>query len=155
MPREDEDYDLHSRSSTSRRSVYHKCILAQKKARHAADREAILAERRRVRALDPEKARRQVREWNAQNPDKAKKSDWVKRLKRYGITIEDWDRMFIEQGGRCAVCKETVDRLCVDHDHKTGRVRGLLCLTCNFAAGALKDSVLLAESLIQYLKKHS
>ena len=67
------------------------------------------------------------------------------RLKdKYGITLEDYDRMFDEQGGSCAVCG-TEDpgrkgRFHVDHNHSTGKVRGLLCMGCNTGLGALKDS---------------
>lgn len=50
----------------------------------------------------------------------------------YGITVEDYDRMFDEQGGVCAICGNgTKRRLAVDHNHETGVVRGLLCPRCN------------------------
>ncbi len=62
---------------------------------------------------------------------------------RFGITVEDWDRMFAEQGGSCAICK-TKDpgaiRFSVDHDHETGRVRALLCTTCNVRLGVLENA---------------
>lgn len=58
--------------------------------------------------------------------------------KAYGITVDDFDRMLAEQGGRCAICRRTKEEaggrgehLHVDHDHETGRVRGLLCHACN------------------------
>lgn len=55
---------------------------------------------------------------------------------KYGITVEDYDRMFAEQEGRCLICGTDVPgghrkHLCVDHCHETGRVRGLLCNRCN------------------------
>jgi hypothetical protein len=49
---------------------------------------------------------------------------------RYGITTADFDAMLARQCGKCAIC-ESNKRLCVDHDHVTGRVRGILCHSCN------------------------
>lgn len=58
--------------------------------------------------------------------------------RRYGITLEDFDRMKAEQGGVCAICLKREAKV-VDHDHKTGRVRGLLCGGCNGAIGILDE----------------
>lgn len=64
--------------------------------------------------------------------------------RRYGITPDDYDRMLAEQGGLCAICRqpERSNRnrsLAVDHNHRTGLVRGLLCSHCNRAIGLLAD----------------
>jgi hypothetical protein len=76
-------------------------------------------------------------------------------LKRYGLTLADYERMFAEQGGRCAICATEVSgaRLCVDHDHGTGKVRGLLCHACNKAIGGFRDSTELLKRAIAYLLK--
>ena len=60
-------------------------------------------------------------------------SQRVLRYKQiYGITVEDYERMFSSQEGVCAICSNgTKNRLAVDHDHQTGAVRGLLCPRCN------------------------
>jgi hypothetical protein len=82
--------------------------------------------------------------WAANHRDKAYMSSRGCQLKaRYGITSADYDRMVEEQGNRCAICKEfetakkngKVMRLHVDHDHATGKVRGLLCADCNHFVG--------------------
>ena len=82
------------------------------------------------------------------------------RLKEYGVSLEDYARMLNEQGGVCAICgqPETAkDRignpkdLGVDHDHATGKVRGLLCARCNTALGLLGDNAMLASQAAQYL----
>jgi hypothetical protein len=75
----------------------------------------------------------------------------------YGITVDDYDRMFKMQRGRCAICGTTdpgqgKKNLCVDHCHKTKVVRGLLCHTCNRALGLLSDSVKVLEKAATYLK---
>jgi len=58
-----------------------------------------------------------------------------KRRKRLGLSLEDYDALLVAQGGGCAICGTTPKsrRLHVDHDHKTGKVRGLLCMRCNRA----------------------
>lgn len=78
---------------------------------------------------------------------------------RFGITLDDFERMEASQGGVCAVCGNPPDAwrtyLCVDHDHDTGVVRELLCDRCNRALGQVQDSVEVLEALIAYLRKHS
>ena len=75
-------------------------------------------------------------------------------LKRYGITEADYDRMLADHNGICGICGNPPkrQRLHVDHDHKTGRVRGLLCYRCN---RALPTYVTIAwlESAISYIQK--
>lgn len=89
---------------------------------------------------------------------------------KYGITYLDLCALFRQQEGRCEICRHKLLRLRrhrytrsyenrwiahVDHDHKTKRVRGLLCADCNFAVGMLHDSVIGAEQLVRYLRKHT
>ena len=75
---------------------------------------------------------------------------------RYGISLEDYDRMLEDQGGCCKVCG-TDDpgggrgRFQVDHNHTTGKVRGLLCIGCNTGLGSFKDSVEVLSKAITYL----
>ena len=83
-------------------------------------------------------------------------------LKKYGITLEDYDRMYESQNGVCAIClkPETtkdrwrrggIKRLAVDHDHETGAVRGLLCDRCNKALGCFRDDPELVRAALDYL----
>lgn len=80
--------------------------------------------------------------------------------KQYGITLQDYVRILVSQNQKCAICgSETPDRggaesFDVDHDHATGKVRGLLCKHCNLMLGNAKDSTSTLESAITYLKKH-
>lgn len=75
-------------------------------------------------------------------------------LRRYGVTIDDYDEMMASHNGLCAICRR-VDpegrRLAVDHNHATGRVRGLLCRPCNTALGLFGDDLLHLESAVRYL----
>lgn len=62
-------------------------------------------------------------------------------IKKYGITQADYEQMFHEQGGKCAVCRKPQERAFdVDHCHSTGKVRGLLCTSCNRMIGHAGDS---------------
>ena len=77
---------------------------------------------------------------------------------KYGLTLEAFDEMVEKQNGVCAIClKSEVDvlkkRLSVDHCHKTGKVRGLLCSRCNQAIGLMKDDVSSLARAIEYLSK--
>jgi len=75
---------------------------------------------------------------------------------RYGITQAEYEALYLFQGGRCAICWRATGkskRLSVDHDHKTGEVRGLLCSPCNRGVlGHLRDDVLALERAIRYLQ---
>lgn len=76
----------------------------------------------------------------------------------YGITLQAYNNLLTIQASGCAVCglKMTDDtrRLCVDHCHKTGAVRALLCNGCNVALGSVNDDVGILLNLIDYLYKH-
>ena len=80
------------------------------------------------------------------------------RLKRYGISLAQFDAMLEAQDGKCAVCGSTSPggkhgRFAVDHNHATGVVRGLLCWMCNAAIGMLRDSPDAAAGAARYLTK--
>ena len=101
--------------------------------------------------------------WAAANPDKVKvhtKRAYQKRReksriyciqKRYGITIEAFDQMLLNQDGRCAICHADDCTLCVDHCHESNRVRGLLCSACNTAIGKFNDKPSNLSRAIAYL----
>lgn len=72
---------------------------------------------------------------------------------RYGISQEQYDEMLRRQGGVCAICEQPPikHRLDVDHDHESGRVRGLLCRDCNLGVGKLKESLEILARAARYL----
>jgi hypothetical protein len=78
--------------------------------------------------------------------------------KKYGMTLEQWEKMFSDQNGKCAICKtnqkELNKRFSVDHDHITNKVRGLLCNNCNRAIGLLKDEYQILINAAEYIKIH-
>lgn len=86
-------------------------------------------------------------------------------MRNYGITREDYNRMLAEQVGKCAICggdpeggrasRLPVAAFHVDHDHETGKVRGLLCAHCNTGLGKFKDDPARMRAAAGYLERHS
>jgi len=94
-----------------------------------------------------------------QNPELMKAKDRKNSLKRFwNMTPEQFEALKEKQGGTCALCNKTESNphknLCIDHDHTTGKIRGLLCDNHNRAMGLFKDSIEDMEKAIQYLKNH-
>lgn len=114
-----------------------------------------LADSRALRKLPSEKAKRNARyKKNPMKPEEIR----AKNLKQtFGLTIEQYNQMFIDQAGCCAGCNRPQSafkwRFAVDHDHTTGVIRGLLCNACNLSLGKLKDSISTLKNLINYLEK--
>ena len=101
------------------------------------------------------------------DPTFYRRIDWPSKLKRlYGLTVEDYNKLLVKQGGGCVLCGET-DPSCgsrhyiknnrtafdVDHNHKTGKIRGLLCTRCNRLVGLANDKIQTAKNLVKYLRK--
>lgn len=87
------------------------------------------------------------KKYTVENKEKYKE---LKRRWVYGLPLGSYDKMLEEQNNKCAICMERKS-LVIDHDHKTGNVRGLLCMSCNSALGKFKDSELILASAIRYL----
>jgi hypothetical protein len=112
---------------------------AARRAWQVAHREQTNANRRAVYSEHRSASLKRNRAWRLGNS--------------YGITVAEFDAALARQGGCCALCREAQGKrkLCVDHDHATGRFRGLLCIQCNSALGKLGDSVAGLQRAIAYL----
>ena len=77
--------------------------------------------------------------------------------KTYGITVDRYNEMFIAQQGKCAICgrhqSEFKNSLCIDHNHKTGKVRTLLCIGCNYFVGRIENNIELVRQIIKYVEE--
>jgi hypothetical protein len=102
-----------------------------------------------------------MKEWNASN--KGQRTRTARSLRKnfdvYGLTIEQYEEKWLQQDGKCEICKKECPvygqyRMHIDHDHKTGKVRGLLCASCNVVLGQSKDSTEVLENSAAYLRKH-
>ena len=95
------------------------------------------------------------------NTDKYKNTLRKHTLLKYGISIEEYDEMLTRQNFVCKICSRPenkmlngkVRRLSVDHDHETGKIRGLLCMDCNTTLGKMNDDVNLFIKMVNYLKE--
>lgn len=100
-----------------------------------------------------EKHKQSVKEYNERKPEIKLNS----RLKKYGLNYDTYLELNRKQNGKCAICGSEIgdammNRLYVDHNHKTGKVRGLLCMECNIGLGKFKDNIDLLKNAILYLE---
>lgn len=110
--------------------------------------------------------RKYFRDWYAVNAEKIRKRQRIKYhenkekhrfrhiKKTYGISKEQFDTMMSLQGGKCLICRKD-DKLHVDHCHKTGVIRGLLCSRCNMTLGKVNDDISILKSMIDYLGSYA
>lgn len=124
---------------------------------------------RKRRATDPEKWHEECKKKYQRELDKygIDGLNEQKTAQRFKLTIEQLRQMFIDYDNKCAICRKEETRwatikggenkrakLCIDHDHVTGKIRGLLCHDCNTSIGKMKDDINILQSAIDYLKKH-
>lgn len=72
--------------------------------------------------------------------------------RRYGLSLADYELRLRQQDYKCATCKRVLTRPHVDHNHATGKVRGLLCYPCNISIGLLKEAIPVLHNIINYLQ---
>lgn len=113
----------------------------------------------RYYAKNPEKRKKHTIDWMKLHPERTKAIAKKARLKRYGLTPDAYEAMFVGQGRRCAACPATTSGSKhdwhIDHDHETGHVRGILCHHCNNTLGQAKDSIARLQALVHYLLRNN
>jgi hypothetical protein len=116
----------------------------------------------------PHHLRERVKRWRAENPEylrnyrkeNRRRIYLVESLRKYGITQDQYEAIWDLQAGSCAICTQPFDwsekqtKPHIDHDHKTGLVRGLLCNRCNTVLGLVEDSTARLERMREYLTCH-
>jgi hypothetical protein len=118
---------------------------------YAANRAKRLENSKKWRKNNPDKLKAQRAKYHRDNPHKT----YLWSLKtRYGLSQHQYREMLSKQQGLCAICGDLMKKINVDHDHKTGKVRGLLCFTCNSMLGCSKDNQNLLSAGVAYLQKH-
>lgn len=101
-------------------------------------------------------ARDYARRIRKEKPEECHKKDRkVALLKYYGITENEYNNLYKKQNGVCAICggkqRKNNKYFCIDHDHKTKKVRGLLCHNCNVALGLINENKEILKKMIEYL----
>lgn len=118
-------------------------------------------QRKEYRIKNSEKLKKSAREWQKNNPDRVKLLKRKSNLKKYGLSIEDYDILLKLQGGSCAICN-SVNNLQIDHDHKCCQdnarscgncVRGIICGNCNTMIANAKDDIEILKAAIDYLRR--
>jgi hypothetical protein len=130
------------------------CNLAQKKQRYLADPAKYIAMVERWRKANPEQHRAYRNEYQARPERKRKQRDAYYR-RTFGISADEFDALLAGQSGGCAICGSVPERaasLHLDHDHLTGDVRGILCLSCNQGVGKFRDDPALLEKAARYVR---
>jgi hypothetical protein len=116
------------------------------------------------------RSNRWSREYYHASKERRQKQQASYVMRRYGVSVADLEKVLDRQAGRCAICqlawtdcfpaKRSRHRsmflhyLCIDHDHKTGRVRGLLCNSCNTAIGLLEEDEARCYRAVAYLRSN-
>ena len=120
-----------------------------------------------LRFTTKEKRQATLKKYNNSPERKAKMREYFQKNKakwkiytyrRYGLTEQQYNEMLVNQNFSCAICKThmsecTKQGLCVDHDHETGQVRGLLCKGCNIALGEAKENTETLKEMINYVNR--
>ena len=139
----------------------HARVKEQKRLRYAQNPEPAKEAARAWRLSNKERADDRISEWRKAHPERVRVFTRRKKFAQYGLTEEQYQELFDGQGGVCAVCgiatKDTPSRdedLTVDHDHLTGKVRGLTCRSCNRGIGLLGDTIEGLEAALAYLRKY-
>lgn len=113
---------------------------------------------REWRTANPERARAAVTKYQKANKERLVANRRRPHVKNtYGITVDQFDEILSKQGGCCAICRTDKPNgpgkhFFVDHNHITGRVRGLLCANCNFVIGHAGDDKEVLRAAIAYLQ---
>lgn len=148
----------HADQENARNAAWRKANPEEVRAETAAYQQAHPGKARAWAVNHPEKAKQLIAAWNKAHPGYASARA---RQRNYGMTQAEYDAMLEKQHGKCACCGRSNSGsamnggyapLFVDHDHKTGKIRGLLCHQCNIALGMLGDSQERIEQLLTYIR---
>jgi len=127
--------------------------------KEARCKECVSKIRKESYKINKEKIKSRVKKYRDENPEKIRD---LKLKQAYGVGSEYFDSKLKEQGNVCGSCKQSVKtiwrnkeiKMALDHDHKNGKPRGVLCIKCNRALGLLNDNLEIIFGLADYLKKY-
>lgn len=149
-----ENFHKHKANKRGFRSSCKSCIAQYDDKRYEIKKDAILAYSKKYRNENPEKTS-EIRKKSYRKHHAQRRSHYYEV--KYGITLIQKQQMYEEQNHYCACCKENFELkdLCVDHNHTTGKIRGLLCNPCNTGLGLLKENKEILLNAIVYLTERN
>ena len=162
------EFNKNSGTKDKLSSKCRQCAAEYRKIYYYNDQEAAISKTIEWQRKNPDRYNARNRKWCSENKDKIRATvkrfyfnhptrRRVKTLKKYGLTIETYNQMLFEQNGKCVICgipqEEMMRPFAVDHCHRTGKVRGLLCFCCNTMLGKVNDNVNILISAIEYLER--
>ena len=142
-------YDRKRRQTESAKKI-------QKEASHKwylENKDAVRKQTKRWTSKNKSRYNEYRRKWESDNREK---SGWAREIRvDFNITVEQYYKIFTKQAGCCAICgisqKDLKSRLAIDHNHKTGTIRGLLCFNCNTSLGKWGDDSVIVKKALDYL----
>ena len=140
----------YARKWRSKNSEYYKQYC---KSRYDANAETMRDKSKSYRLKNPQKVKDSQHKWYLKNEEKV----WEYNInKHYGISKNDYIKLLELQGNRCIICEQKCeDRLSIDHDHDTYKIRGLVCNRCNLLIGYIENTdINLIKRVIKYLKSN-
>ena len=150
-----EEFGVCRRTKDGRLCYCKKCYKQYRAEYAARNRDMYRRSTAKYRAKYPERVKKVQSRYRARNADRLKYywKEW-----KYGVSMGDFEQMFMATGGSCYICGLAMKRFgqgsnaaCIDHDHKSGFVRGLLCNNCNSGLGHFEDMVDRLYAAIKYL----
>lgn len=160
---------MDTNTSTSGRKTCTKCKVekpleefhvrrASKDGRKSECKECGCARQRAFAAANPDKIKHWKKRWEQDDPERWARSQRKSKLKaKFGITLEEYEALLDAQGGVCAICEGGSNgsgTFAVDHDHRSGKNRKLLCSECNLGLGKFRDSPELLRKAAVYVEAH-
>lgn len=144
-----DNFSNHAHGKYGKQPRCRDCVRAQNKVWRKNNREKANACSIRYQKLHPEVHRKEAREYARRNTEK----QWAYQIKsQYGITAEQYYELLTKQFGKCAICsKIPKTKMHVDHNHETGKTRGILCGNCNRGLGIFKEDRHRLIKAIEYL----
>lgn len=124
-------------------------------ARHKEKRRAAAREYHRTHLVE---RREYARRYAATHREQRRALMFMANLRRHGVTLDQYHAMLERQGELCAICQSVLQPINkdthIDHDHATGKVRGLLCGACNLGLGKFKDNPAALRAAAAYVEAH-
>lgn len=142
-----DEFYKHKRHKDGLSTLCKKCTKVSVKKYQDENKIIINEKQRKFYKNNSDRIKQDVKDWHKRNPDWQKNYDLQRT---YGITLEQYNELVKEQNGLCAICKKP-KKLHVDHNHKTSKVRKLLCGSCNTAIGLLNEDTEIMKNCIEYL----